>query len=98
ANQALTGGDERIGEDVPGPRLEPPAGQRGRELCAPSRAHAQVVLQHHCLAIEEEGRWPRRAVRSIEELVHEAHEPLAKASGAVVPLAIPVRVRDYVEL
>ena len=33
---------------------------------------------------------------AVEQLVHERHEALPEAADAVVPLAIPVRVRDEV--
>ena len=73
-------------------RLQRPSRERRRERRAPLGAHGEVVVEHDALAVEEE-RSGRR-VRVIQQLVDERDEALPEASGGVVPLAVPVRVRD----
>jgi hypothetical protein len=95
-DERLTFGDEVVGEHVPRSRLEAPVPQGGGERLAPLRAHREVVVEQHRLPVEQEGRdasvGGRRRV--VEQLVDESDEALPEAPGAVVPLAVPVRVGD----
>src|SRR5207237_8434341 len=56
--------------------------------------HLEVILEHDALPVEQEAFALRR--RMIEQVVDERDETLAKSNEWVIPLAIPVRVRDDV--
>ena len=102
ADVRLSAGDQRIGQHVPRPRLEPPLLQRGCQLVAPLGPDREIVHQRDRLPVEQEPL--QRGIhagpnRSIEQLVDQRDEPLSEAPHGLVPLAVPVRVRhdEHVE-
>ena len=63
-----------------------------RHLVGTLRPHGEVVVDHRRLPVQVKVRKPGRA--EIEQRVHHRHQPLAEDGEGLVPLAIPVGVRD----
>ena len=80
-------------KDVPRPYRELPAGHQGRDPSAALRANLQVVVDRGHLPVEGEPEvtvclGPRH------DLVEDVDQPEAEDVERLIPLAIPVRVRD----
>ena len=58
----------------------------------------EVVLEHDRLAVEMEVRVGRIGVEQIEQPIDQRHEPEAELLVGQIPLAIPVRVRNDVNV
>ena len=86
--------NELVGQDVPRTSLETAGGEQRRELGRAFGSDLEIVLEHDGLTIEE--KTLAVAGRMVEELVDERDETLAESNEWMVPLAIPVRVRDDV--
>ena len=61
---------------------------------APVRPYLQVVLQRHRLPVEHEVPVLGVRVQQVQQRVHHPHQPRAELLERLVPLAVPVRVRD----
>ena len=96
ADERFSAGDEFVGEDIPGSGLDTPITQECGKLRRPLRPNTQVVVEENRLPVEQKALARHRGV--IQQFVHEPNETLAKAFGRMVPLAIPVRVRNDVEI
>ena len=94
-NHRFAARNQLVSEDVPGPRLESPVSQRGAEDRGAVGAHRQIVFDDDRLTVEQKGFPARDAV---EQLVDERHESLPEAFRRLVPFAVPVRVRDDVDV
>ena len=53
-------------------------------------AYLTVVVQHDRLPVQQEGQ----PIRVVEQLVHDIRQPLPHDAQRMVPLTIPVSVRD----
>ena len=96
AHERLAARNQLVGEHVPRTRLEPPLAEQRRELGRALGADGEVVLEDDRLSVEEKAL--ARGRRIVEQLVDERDEPLPEALRGVIPLAIPVRVRDDVDV
>ena len=93
-NEPLTARNQLVRQNVPGPRLQTTSLQRCSEFAGALRPNVEVVVQHDGLAVEK--KTARRYV-IVEEFINERHQALPKTAGGVVPLTVPVRVRDNVD-
>src|SRR5689334_16463914 len=94
ANERFAARYQLVGEDVPRARLETPALQQGREFADALRANVEIILDDDSLAVEQKALITRR--RIVEQVVDEGNETLTETNEGMIPLAIPVRVRDDV--
>ena len=94
-HERFTRGEELISEHEPRTRLDRATGEHRSQLRAAIRADRQVVLEQHRLSVEQERRARRRRV---EQLIDQGDELLAEAGERQVPLAVPMRVRDDVNV
>jgi len=92
AHECLAARDQLIGEDVPRPSLEPALAQQRGKLRRALRPDGEIVVEDDPLSVEEEALSLRR--RIVEQVVDERDEPVPEAARGVVPLTVPVRVRD----
>ena len=97
ANQRLAGGDQLVGEDVPGPHLQAPCFHQGLEIGLALGARVQVVGDEHGLAVEQEALVPRVGLEPLDQVVQRGQEARLKGGARQVPLAVPVGVRDEME-
>jgi len=96
AHVALSAGDQRVGQYVPGSRLQPAIGQCCADSLTSPGANGEVVLDHDRLAIEEKGG--SRLARRVQQFVHQRDQALPEPGRRLVPLTIPMRVGDYEEI
>ena len=94
ADQRLTGDQEQVGEHVPGTDEQPIRADERLDPPAIAGADGQVVLERDRLAIEGERAEPRLALEQIEQVAEHRHQLGAEALEPLVPLAVPVGVRD----
>ena len=94
AHESLAARNELVGEDVPRAGLESACLQQRGELRCTLRTHLEVVLENDALTVEQEAL--AVSGRMVEQLVDERDETLAESNEWVIPLAIPVCVRDDV--
>jgi hypothetical protein len=92
ANVRLTRDEELVHLRDPGPGGEAPLPHVPRELGAPLRPAREVVVDHRRLSVQMEMWEPRGG--EVEQCVHHRHEPLDEDIERLVPLAVPVGVRD----
>src|SRR5260221_2760559 len=88
----LTAGNQFVAEYVPWTRFDASVAQQGGDVRCALRPHGEIVLEHDRLAIEQKSL--ARLRRGVEQVIDEPHEAQAEFVHRVVPLAIPVRVRD----
>src|SRR5437764_9651422 len=96
ANERLAARDQLVGEYVPGTGLEPPLSEQRAELRCTFGSDLEVVVEDDALPVEQEAL--SFGGRIIQQLVDECDEPLTEAARGVVPLAVPMRVRDDEDL
>ena len=96
AHERLAARNQLIGEHVPRTRFQAAGTKRLAKRSNTLGPHARVVVEHDRLAVEQKAL--AVAGRRVEQLVDQRDEPLAKALGGQVPLAVPVRVRDDVNV
>jgi hypothetical protein len=96
SNDGFTARDELVGKDEPWTRLEPSISQQFGELFGSFGADREIVLDENRLTVEQEALATVR--RNVEEGVDQRDEPLPKAIERMVPLTIPVRVRNDVNV
>ena len=58
----------------------------------------EVVLEHDGLAVEVEVPVGRIGIEQIQQAIDQRHEPEAELLVGQIPLAIPVRVRNDVDV
>src|SRR5207245_428354 len=95
-DDGFSAGNELVGQHVPGAGLEAAVVEQLLELRFAFGAHVQIVLEHDTLAVEEEALalfW-----RIVDQLIDERDESLAESLEREIPLAIPVRVCDDVNV
>ena len=97
AHQRFAGGDQLVGQDVPGAHLQAPRLHQSLDIAFALGARPQVIGHEHGLAIEQEASVPRVGVEPIEQIVQRGHEARLKRGAWQVPLAVPVGVRDEME-
>ena len=96
ADERLATRDQLVGKHVPRTRFQAAVTQECRELGGTFGPHLQIVLEQDGLAIEQEALAVCRGI--IEQLVDELYQPLSESLRFVIPLAIPMRVGDDVDL
>src|SRR5687768_12953976 len=94
AHQAFAARNELVGKHEPRSRLELSRPQRRRQIGRTLRPNLEIVLHYDGLSVEEKTLPLSRQV--FQQLVDQRDEPLPKALGGVIPLAVPVGVRDDV--
>jgi hypothetical protein len=97
ADQGLAGRNDLVGQNVPGPDLQPAGAHQGAESRALVGAYAEVVLQQHGLAVEIEAAELRRCVEAVEQVVEGGNQASHEGGSRQVPLSVPVGVRDEVD-
>jgi hypothetical protein len=95
-NERLATRDELVREDIPGSCFESTVPDECRERGHAIGANGRVVVDEDGLPIEEKAR--RAIWRLVQELVDERDKALAKALEGVIPLPVPVGVRDDVNV
>jgi hypothetical protein len=95
-HKRLAAGNQLIGEHVPGACLEPPGSEQAANTIPLRRASLQVILQDDGLPIEEERLpftgWLR------EQIIDKVDEADPEFLSRSIPLAIPVGVRNKMNL
>ena len=97
ADERLAGDHLFVGEHVPGPDLQPPAPDEGRERRGLRRPRTQVVLDEDRLAIEVEVGEGVIALEPRDEVVKHADQAHAERRLGEVPLPVPVRMWNEVK-
>ena len=90
----LTRGQELVHEDVPGPHADPPGRGQGPQPRFGLRPHFEVVVDHRHLAVQHEVGIAGVGLEEREQCVEHVHQIEPKLLVGLVPLAVPVRVRD----
>ena len=93
-DDGLTGHQELVHQDVPRPDREPSGRGQGGQAWLVLGSDLQVVVDHGQLSVEQ--KVPIRAVRlhQVEQVVDEADQLHPVGLERVIPLAVPVGVRD----
>ena len=98
ADQRFAADEKLVGHHVPGTDQDP-AGLNGR---AQPRlllgTDLEVVLEHDRLSIEMEVFVLRVGVEQIQKAIDERHEAQPELLVGQIPLAIPMRMRDDVDV
>ena len=92
ADVRLAGREELVHLGEPRAGREPPVAHQTPHVLDALRAHGQVVVDHRGLPVQVEMREAR--LDQVEQRVHHGEQPLREHAERVVPLSIPVRVRD----
>jgi hypothetical protein len=92
ADERFPARDQLICEHVPWPGLETPLAEQRGQLAGPVGAHGEVILENDPLPVEQEALAGARGI--VEQLVDQLDESLPEAANRVIPLPVPVRVRD----
>ena len=96
AHHGFAARNEVVGEDVPWPGFEHTSGEMRAKRRLLVWPHRQKVGQQDRLPVEQERRGALD--RSCQQRVDERNQPLPKSTGGVIPLPVPVRVRDEMHL
>ena len=96
ANQRFAGGNQLIGQDVPGSHLEPAVGDECAGAGFLVRANRQVILQQDGLSVEHEAPEAGLALHPGDEVVECGDQAAHELGAREVPLPIPVRVGNQV--
>ena len=96
ADHRLARDEELVHEDLPRPDRQAALGDEPADERLGFRADLEVVVDRRALAVERE---PEPAVRlhPLEQLVDEVDEAQPERLERLVPLAVPVGVRDQVD-
>ena len=97
AHDRLGRAQELVHEDAPRPDAEPPVLHLARDVLFGAGADLEVVLDRGDLTVEVEVTEPGVGVQNVEQLVHRVHELQPVALERLVPLSVPVRMRDDVD-
>ena len=98
AHVRLARDEELVGQRVPGAEREPPGLVEGRDPLALVGADLEVVVDHGELAVELEVGERAVALEAGQEVVEQLDELHPEQGIGLVPLAVPVRVRNDVDL
>jgi hypothetical protein len=93
-DQRLAAGNELVGQHVPRTGLQSPVTKECRERDCAIGAHVEIVLDDDCLAVEQ--KTLLRRGRVVDELIDQRDQPLPESLGGMIPLTIPVCVRNDV--
>ncbi len=94
---ASPAGSSESGCTYHGPAARRPARTPAASVVAALGAHLQVVVQHDRLTVEDEPE-PGIRVELIEHRIDRVDEAAAELFEGAVPLAIPMEVRDEVDV
>jgi len=94
AHDRLARDEEQIGEDVPRADEQPVRAHERLDPRPIGRLDREMVLERDGLPVERERPEARLALEQIEERADHRHESSPEALEALVPLAIPVGVRN----
>ena len=97
AHQGFAGGNELVGEYVPGTHLQPPLRHQPAHDLEAVGADSEVILQQDRLAIEQEASEAGLRFETGDEVVESRYEPSDKCGAWQVPLAIPMGVGDQMK-
>ena len=97
AHDRLGRAQELVHQDAPRPDAEPSGLHLARDVLLGARPDLEVVLYRGDLTVEVEMTEPGVRVQNVEQLVHRVHELQPVALERLVPLSVPVRVRDDVD-
>ena len=95
--ESLAGGNQLIGQDIPGPGLEPSGPHRLVNAMRLGRSERQIVLQQDRLPIEKKAGEPGIDIEPLDQVIQHAGKPRVQHPLREVPLAVPVGVGDEVE-
>ncbi len=93
AQQRFAVDEQGVGLRIPRSNVEPPGAHQLADARLGRRPHLQIVVDHGDLAVEREVQ-PLVLLQIVERVVHGVDEVRAKNLERLVPLAIPVGVRD----
>ena len=96
SNERFAARNQLVGENEPRAGLETFLAQQLRQRRGAVRTHGEIVVEDDRLPVEQKTLIGAR--RIVDQLVDERDEPLPKAFGRVIPLAIPVGVGDDVDV
>ena len=93
AHDVLARAQELVEQDLPRPDRQPPGLDQRGDAVAVLRPDLQVVVHAGQLPVEGEVV-VGLALHRVEHLVEQRHQPQPEALEGLVPLPVPVRVRD----
>jgi len=96
AHQRLAADEEFVGQHVPRAHAQPALADELCQRLPRVRPDLQVVVEHDGLAVEVEVGEARVTLQQREQPVHEANEPHPEVLERLIPLPVPVGVRDDV--
>jgi hypothetical protein len=85
-----------IGEDIPRADIDLPLAGEGGDLFAVFGADLEVILHDDGLAVGREGALEPTGVESVDQAIHELHEPIAVILEGFVPFTIPMGTEDII--
>ena len=94
-DERLTRDEEFVHLGEPRAHREPSVSDLSLHVGPPLRPHREVVIDHRRLPIQVEVPEVRVLVQDVQQLVHHVDESLEEALVRLVPLAIPVGVRNH---
>ena len=95
--ERLAGGNQLVGEDVPGPDLKPTVAHEARDPRALFGPDAQIVLEQDGLAIEKEAAKIGSGVEPVQQVVDGGDQAGDECGAREIPLPVPVGVRDEMD-
>ena len=98
ADRRLAADEELVGQDVPGADLDAPRLDEAAEVRLALGPDLEVILEDDGLAVEHEEPVVRIGVHQRDQPVDEPDQLPAELLERPVPLAVPVSVRDDVNL
>ena len=97
SHQGFAGGNELIGQNVPGTDLQATVSHQLPDGIGSFRADSQVVLEQNRLAIEEKTSEAGVRLETGDQVVDGGNQPRDERGARQIPLAIPVRVGEQVK-
>ena len=94
SDDALAGDEEFVCQGIEGPDTQSPGPDVGRDVIGPLGAHLEVILEQDALAVEVEVSEGRLTVQHVENGVEHVAQLQPKDRERLVPLPVPVAVRD----
>jgi hypothetical protein len=94
AHHGLARDHELVHQDHPRPDGEPARRREALQRCTRVRPHLQIVVDDDGLAVEHEARVRRVRLEDRQQCVEKLDETQTERLERVVPLAVPMRVRD----
>jgi hypothetical protein len=96
--ERLAADEKLVGHHVPRSDQDPPRSDCRAKARLLLRADFEVILEHDGLAVEMKMLERRIAVEQIEQAVDERDQPQPELLVRQIPFAIPVSVRDDVDV